>query len=226
MIVLATAHAEPPLADDLIARWATSADRAHAANRKGRVAQYHSLLARAGVRALLFSDTGQNDWQLCADPLGKLSAFDAKGHTGPAICLSHTRGIVACGLTRIGPLGIDVERQRPRAFDAIAGWGFGEKERSAVSARQAAAFYRIWTLREAIGKATGEGLALVTDGRDRTEGPDEGIWQTWIENRNWLLVHYRIDDTVSLAAATLLGNSEPVDVASAIRWIDLKSIER
>ena len=221
MIVLATACARPPLADELIERWATAADRAHAAIRKVPAARYHSLLARAGIRALLFSHTAQNDWQLHADARGKLSAFDTTGRAGPAISVAHTRGMVACGLATTSALGVDAETYRPRAFDAIAAWSFGPQECNAVRAGQAAAFYRIWTLREAMGKATGEGLALATDRRDRTGGPDEGTWQKQIDGQNWLLAHYR-KNGISLAVAVLLKDSEPD--TSAMRWVDLESL--
>src|SRR3954447_17902242 len=109
MIVLATVRPDRPFADELIARWATQADRDHAAFRKNQTARYHSLLARAGIRALLFSHTAQSDWQLCADARGKLSPVDPTGRAGPAISIAHTRGMIACGLATIGALGIDVE---------------------------------------------------------------------------------------------------------------------
>lgn len=225
MIVLATAHAETPSADELIERWATAADQTHAATRGESRARYHSVLARAAIRALLFSHTDQIDWLLHADGRGKLSAIDRTGKPGPAISVSHTRGMIACGLTTAGAFGIDIEIHRPRAFDAIADWSFGEEERRAVEAGQASAFYRIWTLREAMSKATGEGLALVTDGRDRCEGPDEGIWQKRLDGQDWLLAHHRIGPDISLAAAVLVKERQPdFDVDASLRWVDLLTL--
>lgn len=227
MIVLATAHANTPAADELIERWATRADKVHTAARREGGARYHSVLARAAIRALLFSHTIQTDWHLCADSRGKLSAIDATGRPGPAISVSHTRGMIACGLTAAGALGVDIERHSPRAFDAIAAWSFGEEECRMVKAGQAAAFYRIWTLREAMGKATGEGLALVTDGRDRCDGPDGGIWQRRLDGQDWLLAHYRVGPDISLAAAALVNDWQPdTDIEARLRWVDLATLDR
>lgn len=227
MIILSTVRAETPLADELIERWATAADKVHAATRRESRARYRSVLARAALRALLFSHSAQTEWDLKADARGKLSAIDRMGRSGPAISLSHTRGIVACGLTTAGAVGVDIEAHRPRAFTAIAAWGFGEQERRLVEAGQAAAFYRIWTLREAIGKATGEGLARVTDGRDRCVGPDEGLWQKQFDGRSWLLAHHRIAPDISLAAAVLLNEQQPAaDIEASLHWVDFAKLGR
>ncbi len=224
MIVLAATRAETPSADELIERWASAADRSHAAARGESRGRYHSVLARAAIRALLFRHTEQTDWLLQADGRGKLYATDRMGRPGPAISVSHTRGMVACGLTTAGAFGIDIEAHRPRAFDAIAGWSFGEEERRTIAAGQASAFYRIWTLREAMSKATGDGLALVTDGRDRCEGPDEGMWHRQLDGQDWLLSHHRMGPgrDISLAAAVLLKARQPdFNVEASLRWVDL-----
>jgi 4'-phosphopantetheinyl transferase len=224
MIALATTPAEAPSADELIERWATAADKVHAATRSNGRARYHSVLARAALRALLFSHTSQIEWHLQPDARGKLSAIDPMGKPGPAISVSHTRAMVACGLATAGEFGIDVEAHRPRAFRAIADWSFGEVERRAVEAGQAPAFYRIWTLREAMSKATGEGLSLVTDGHDRSAGPDDGIWQTRLDGQDWLLAHYRVGPRrdISLAAAVLVKERHlDFDVEASLRWVDL-----
>lgn len=61
---------------------------------------------------------------------------------------------------------------------ALAAKAFGPVERQLVAEGGAAAFYKLWTLREAMGKATGQGLALAADGADHVgNGPDEGVWQ-------------------------------------------------
>ncbi len=227
MIVLATAHVHTPTADELIERWATAADKVHAATRREGSARYHSVLARAAIRALLFSHTAQTDWHLRADARGKLFAIDATGRPGPAISVSHTQGVIACGLTRAGALGVDIERHRPRAFDAIAAWSFGEEECRMVKAGKAAAFYRIWTLREAMAKAVGEGLALVTDGHDRCDGPDDGIWQKRLEGQDWLLAHSRVEPEISLAAAVLVNERQPdLDIEVRLQWVDLATSSR
>jgi len=224
MIVLATTRVESPLADSLIERWTTSADKAHAATRRSQTARSLSLMARAGLRALLLQHTAQSEWVFCADTRGKLSIMDGAGHAGPAVCVAHTRGMVACALGDVFAVGVDIEAYRPRDFNAIAAWSFGPLECAAVAAGDAAAFYRIWTLREALGKATGEGLALATDRRDRTEdGPNTGTWGKLIDRQNWLLGHFRPDRHISIAVAALLGDGEAPG-ALDVRWIDISKL--
>ena len=78
--------------------------------------------------------------------------------------LSHTQGLIAIAVSTVCEVGIDVERIRPLTdlegltatvlhpaeqarFDALS-----EKERAAY-------FFRVWTVKEAYTKATGQGLA-------------------------------------------------------------------
>ena len=228
MIVLATVMAETPLAEALIGRWVTRADQDHAARRHHKAARHHSLLARAGLRALLFQHSGQNEWYFHADGRGKLSARDAQGCDGPAICLAHTQGIVACAIGSGGgkpmAIGVDIEIHRPRNILAIAQWSFGPQECAQVANEDIAAFYRIWTLREAMGKTTGQGLALAADRRDRTEdGPATGLWRKRIDRQDWLLGHFRPTPSISLAIAGLVPHGD-MDIGTALCWQDLGAI--
>ena len=82
---------------------------------------------------------------------------------GPCFNVSHTEGMVAVALSR-HPVGVDVERFR-RNLDllAIAQQVFSASERAALEQLQDEArlayFARVWTLKEAIIKATGEGMS-------------------------------------------------------------------
>jgi len=79
--------------------------------------------------------------------------------------LSHTRGLVACGVTRSDDIGIDVEQiDRRLEIDHLAGSVLSEDEQAALvplagSARRER-FFRHWTLKEAYVKAIGRGIAL------------------------------------------------------------------
>ncbi len=65
-----------------------------------------------------------------------------------------------------------------------------------------ASFYRLWTLREAISKATGQGLAMFMDGIDRLPAePHTGHWLS--ADRQWLLAHLEPRPNLSLALAVL-----------------------
>lgn len=136
----------------------------------------------------------------------------------PFISLSHSRGWIACAATEIGPVGIDIERQRPgRDHGGISSVAFGPLERDRVARADVGAFYRIWTLREAIAKACGQGLALATDGRDRVhKGPDEGEWVTTLDGIAWALSHRYVESDLSLATALML--SDPAQRVAYARW--------
>jgi 4'-phosphopantetheinyl transferase len=79
--------------------------------------------------------------------------------------LSHTRGLVACGVTRVDDIGVDVEQiDRKLEIDTLAGSVLSDDERAALvpltgSARRER-FFRYWTLKEAYVKAIGRGISL------------------------------------------------------------------
>jgi 4'-phosphopantetheinyl transferase len=76
--------------------------------------------------------------------------------------LSHTHGFVACAVATAGIIGIDVEAT-DRAVDlAIADRYFAGEEIAWLRAQADPnrAFLKLWTLKEAIIKADGSGLAL------------------------------------------------------------------
>ncbi len=155
-ICLSTTDAEAP---GLIAQFATPGDHCRMAARRPAAAEM-GLLARAALRALLWRVTGSTAWRIAADARGKPWAYSPDGARGPAISISHSAGAVAVA---VGPvamaLGIDIERHAIRDFVAIAAHAFSAEERAAVRAEGQAAFYRIWTTREAVAKVTGAGLA-------------------------------------------------------------------
>jgi len=92
------------------------------------------------------------------------------------------------GITDLGQIGIDVERlATKRSISEISAYAFGPREQCAVKTGGSLAFYRIWTLREALAKAKGVGFELITNGRDYfPEAPSSGTWQTTIDGSAWL----------------------------------------
>ena len=215
VIVVIAIVSDDIAAPALIARWASTQD--HAEIRPGRNAA-PSLLARAALRALLARHTGRSDWQIVRNALGKPFAIAPTGAPGPAISLSHTAAMAAVALADIGALGIDIERHRPRDFAALAAQAFGPAEQAAVAASGAEAFYRIWTLREAVAKATGEGLALAANGRDLVQGGAcEPYRRIAHAGRAWHLAHVPIAPDCSLAVA----HADAPDAVWALRWSEL-----
>lgn len=155
-----------------ITRWARPADYRHSAKYRTRESRDTSVAARAALRALLAETTGRSDWLIIHTPRGKPELRTPEGRRGPEISLSHSHGevavAVALGMPGLKGLGIDLELIRPRkAFRQIAARAFGPQECTYIEGLGLSAFYRIWTLREAMGKTTGAGLLMAADGADK-----------------------------------------------------------
>ena len=157
------------------------------------------LLARSVLRTMLRNETGQDDWKIVAEPNGKPYIIDTRGNRGPHLSISHTRGMVACALSPYSSIGIDIEQWKPRQFSSIAAFSFGVEEQQQVKEKGLAEFYKIWTLREAISKCTGDGLKLVTNGVDLVSGVDEGYHRI----HHYQLYSYSPEQGYSLAVAVL-----------------------
>ena len=88
---------------------------------------------------------------------------------GEGVCfnLSHTRGMAACAVARGMAVGVDVEALDRRAGEGIAARFFPPAEAALVAAApeagRRAVFMRLWTLKEAVMKATGRGFDLPLD---------------------------------------------------------------
>lgn len=174
MIAWALSATDAIIACNLPDKWA-GADREILTRRAG-VRGITAWAARALLRAVLAQVTGRRDWLLRPDARGKPFAFLPDGSAGPFLSLSHSGQNVAVAVGSGGPLGIDVEMHRARDFARLAAYAFGPQE-AVVAARRDADFYRLWTLREAMGKATGDGLRLAADGVDKILAPETaGVW--------------------------------------------------
>ncbi len=129
------------------------------------------VVARSLLRCILADVLGSID-----DPKGTSLRF---GH-GPAgkpfllddprlhFNVSHSDDLAVIAVTRVGEVGIDVERQREMAdMGDVARLVFNEAERTALLACPAeernSVFYRIWTRKEALLKAMGVGLPALSD---------------------------------------------------------------
>lgn len=117
------------------------------------------------LRQALAAVTGRppGEWRFARAAQGK--PMLAPGLQGPAFNLTHTPGLVACALCGSGAVGIDAEHDRDgRAPLEIAGSVFTAAERALLERQadpqRAASFFGFWTLKEAVVKATGQGLAL------------------------------------------------------------------
>jgi 4'-phosphopantetheinyl transferase len=111
-------------------------------------------------------EIGPRDWRFERNAFGK-PAIVAGQAGSPALTfsLTHTSGIVACGVARGHDVGIDVERSG-RVTDpaSIAHRYFAVSECEQLAACNAdeypVRFLEFWTLKEAYVKAVGRGLSL------------------------------------------------------------------
>jgi 4'-phosphopantetheinyl transferase len=138
------------------------------------------VVAHAALRHVLASEVGTDPAALtftpracrgCGGPHGKPAVFGAGGRTGPEFNLSHSGDVVAIAVS-VGPadggsggpgVGVDVQESGPLDHEALARRFYTSAERADVLARPAAAsldrFHQLWARKEAVLKATGEGIA-------------------------------------------------------------------
>ena len=107
--------------------------------------------------------------RLAAAVLGTVALFLA-GTPALAFSLTHTRGLVACAVTRGHAVGIDVEGIRPvPSAQHIADTRMTASEAASLASCAPedleTRFLELWTLKEAYSKALGLGLQLPLDSR-------------------------------------------------------------
>lgn len=88
----------------------------------------------------------------CGKPHGKTSA------EGAELSVSHSGDWIAVAATTSTPVGVDVEQVREtRDTDALARYVLSDAERDAVHAD---GFFTMWARKEAVTKATGDGVRV------------------------------------------------------------------
>jgi 4'-phosphopantetheinyl transferase len=121
------------------------------------------IIAHALLRSMLSEATGLpvEGWRYVTDPSGKPELAAGGARSGLRFSLTHTRDFAACAIAR-DDVGIDAEALDETVDPAVAEHYFTPAEARAVRlappARQLEIFLRLWTLKEAFVKATGEGL--------------------------------------------------------------------
>jgi 4'-phosphopantetheinyl transferase len=127
-------------------------------------------LAHAGLRYVLAGyigcDPGSLQFRRC--PLGKPILVGGGGRRPLQFNLSHSGDRVAVAVARHRCVGVDIERMRPLPRRiALADRFFSAEEKAALHAsdpdRTPQLFYRLWSSKEAMIKATGHGLAIPLD---------------------------------------------------------------
>lgn len=194
----------PPLVDDEIHLWffsVAAATPARAVAAQARTALEHLLAAYS---------PGAQAPRIERGPRGKPYAPELPGLE---FNLSHAGAHVALAFARGQALGVDLEcHDRRLSLDDIAQRFFAPAEVRALHALDASAkrvaFLRLWTHKEAVLKALGEGLAFGLDRVEFALGGDQRV--------SGLL---RIANEAGAAADWRLRAFEPLpDVAGALAW--------
>ena len=123
----------------------------------------HALLRRALSQ---YGGVAPAEWRFEANGFGKPAVVAEQAGEPPlAFNLSHTRGLVACAITRGASVGIDVERcERSVAGSEIASRYFAASEIRQLQMcppdQYPTRFLELWVLKESYIKAVGSGLSL------------------------------------------------------------------
>lgn len=74
--------------------------------------------------------------------------------------LSHSEKMIALAFQKNNPLGVDIEKiQSADKYENVIQYYFTSDEQKQIARSDSATFFKIWTQKEAIGKATGQGIA-------------------------------------------------------------------
>jgi 4'-phosphopantetheinyl transferase len=180
------------------------------------------IAAHALLRRALSARAGgpPQDWRFAATKLGKPYLIDPQRDL--RFSMTHTRGMVAVAVTEGFEIGVDVEPANRRAESMkLAERFFAPEEaallRSLEGEARRDAFFTIWTLKEAVVKATGEGLSrglnsftIFLDPPRISMSDDPGAWRLehWRRGAHHFALAGRcgewIVSLIELEAATLL----------------------
>lgn len=133
------------------------------------VSRNRFVAGRGLLRVILgrYCDVAPEGLRFDYGPSGKPELTPGTGarRTGAALHfnLAHSEGVGVLAITQTGPVGVDVEQiRRLLEFKALVGQFFSAREAAEYSRlpweQQPAAFFNLWTRKEALLKATGEGI--------------------------------------------------------------------
>ena len=166
-----------------VAGWLAPAEHARAARFGREALSRRYILGRALLRWTLGNALGLPP---SAVPIvrGVRGRPQLAGDTGVDFNVSHTEGVALIGIARAGRIGVDVERaDRDVRADGLARKFLTTVEQATLAplpeAERRTRFLRYWTCKEAMSKATGDGLSAplrslevrLTDGIELARGP-------------------------------------------------------
>lgn len=130
--------------------------------------QRRYLVTRAMVRTVLsrYLHVQPTDWRFSTNQWGRPEIANfSRDECGLCFNISHTKGLIALGVTHRRELGVDVENLRTRDVSLeIADRFFAEPEVAELATvpkeRQQDRFFEYWTFKESYIKARGMGLSI------------------------------------------------------------------
>jgi 4'-phosphopantetheinyl transferase len=157
-------------------------------DRRSYVAAHALLRAELSRRA----DRPARDWRFAAATLGKPYLVDPPRDL--RFSLSHTRGMVAVAIAEGAEVGVDVEPTDRRAESMkLAERFFAPEQIELLRAVEGEArrdlFFAIWTLKEAVIKATGQGLSRALDSFSVSPEPPRVTMRDG--SGSWSAMHWR-----------------------------------
>ena len=136
------------------------------------------IVARAGLRSILSNYCGLplTDLEFSCGTSGKPVLAGKSAQSRISFNLSHSEAVAVIAVSLDADLGIDVERkQRIRDWQGVARRFFSARENSELMSLEKSAridaFFDCWTRKEAVIKATGEGLRARLDEFDVALSP-------------------------------------------------------
>ena len=161
-----------------------------------------SFIIRHGLLRQKLSELCQLDLRnidIRTDPNGKPYLANQAGPSGVCFNISHSGDAFAFAFSWIGSIGIDIEIIKPIPdMQAIMDRHFTSAEKESIlaipSEQQTREFFKYWTRKEAVLKASGDGLSLPLEKVDTTVNPvtlgaseikaekDAGAKQYWVSD--------------------------------------------
>lgn len=127
-------------------------------------------IARAGLRSALAShcECSPSKIEFADGEFGKPELKGRIAQTGIKFNLSHSGNMAVVAVAHEIDIGIDIEhKKRINDWSSVAGRFFSPRENNQIrrldQSRRLDAFYDCWTRKEALIKATGEGLSAQLD---------------------------------------------------------------
>ena len=161
--------------------WLSPRERERAARFRFRSDRMSYVASRGTLRQILGMYLGRAPARLDlrSNARGKPRLAGQTGAGGIRFNLSHSGFLTLLAFARGREVGVDVESIRPEiAEEGLERFFTSEEARrigSTPASERAAAFFRCWTAKEALLKASGDGLSARLDGFAAPDGDDEEI---------------------------------------------------